>query len=92
MRLWNAGRGVAGVRAGGMLWDQMQGNKRPFVRQCLTFAEIAKFRDEDRRQTSEVIMAQAKHGRKTMRVIFAFVYFTAIIMRRNNCLVHQIRR
>ncbi len=73
MRRRSAGRGVAGVRASGMLWDQMQGNKRPFVRQCLTFAEIAKFRDEDRRQTSEVIVAQAKHGRKMMRIIFAFV-------------------
>ena len=57
-----------GIRAAGLLWDQMQDHKRPYVRQCLTFAEIAKSRNEDRRQTDEVIEAQAKHGNGPFRI------------------------
>lgn len=54
--------GLGGVRAAGFLWDSMQGHRRPHIRQCLTFAEVQKFRNEERQRTQEVINSIAKHG------------------------------
>eukprot|EP00873_Tetraselmis_striata_P002087 jgi/Tetstr1/422351/TSEL_013192.t1 len=54
--------GAAGsVRAASYMWDGMKGRRRPHIRQCLTFAEIAKFCGEERRDIKELVQQRSKH-------------------------------
>uniref|UniRef100_A0A061RI99 Cyclic nucleotide-binding domain-containing protein n=1 Tax=Tetraselmis sp. GSL018 TaxID=582737 RepID=A0A061RI99_9CHLO len=50
LREQGIGKGISSVRSGSYLWEKMKGYQQPYIRQCLTFAEIARSQEDERRR------------------------------------------